>query len=171
MSVNETYFFRDQVLTQCFIKYLHQWTKSENRDLTIWSMGSSSGEEAYTFAMLLDDYGVSSLANAKIRILGFDISTRVLEQAKSGRYQELSLRATNSYYLAKYFKREGESYLLADQIRNAVQFFHFNLAKDIFNQPLIDELIAKNGVPDIILCRNILIYFKKRLALDRKSVV
>lgn len=165
MSVNETYFFRDQILTPYFIKYLLQWTKSEKRDLTIWSMGSSSGEEAYTFAMLLDDYGIFSLANAKIRILGFDISTRVLEQAKSGRYQEPSLRTTTSYYLAKYFNREDKTYLLSPQIRDSAQFFHFNLAKDIFNQVLIDDLVHTYGAPDIIVCRNILIYFKKGVVL------
>lgn len=170
ISVNETYFFRDQLLTKFFIKYLYDFQKSEKKELTIWSMGSSSGEEAYTLAILLDDYGILGDGNYRIRILGFDINTDVLKQAELACFQASSFRATSEYYISKYFKSAQENYILSPGIKESVMFFHFNLAKDLFNNQKMNELIFEHGRPDIIICRNILIYLKKRLSMKIVSV-
>ncbi|MFI3135210.1 MAG: CheR family methyltransferase [Methylococcaceae bacterium] len=150
LTTNETYFFRepqhfDFLRTQLLPK--HPLSKT----LRIWSAASSSGEEAYTLALLLAEY----LPSKQWEIIGTDISSRVLEKAREGLYQLSAAEKIPPVLLKKYCLRgrdEYEGFLLIDPIlRKQVKFQHANLVEDL------PEL----GMFDIIFLRNVMIYFEQ----------
>lgn len=147
LTTNETFFFREPKHFQ-FLReqVLPAWRTGSRR---IWSAASSSGEEAYTLAMVLAEYSPTSTWE----IVGTDISTRVLERARSGHYPMLRTKDIPKEYLVKYClkgidNQEG-TFLIARELRSKVSFIHANLQQ---NQ-------AKLGVFDVIFLRNVMIYF------------
>lgn len=151
LTVNETYFFREQKQLKAFTEEILpelRETKREKR-LRIWSAGCSTGEEPYTIAMLILEYGL--LAGWDIEILGSDINQRVLSAARRGMYRKNSFRCTEPHFLDKYFTEEGGLYTIADRVRQHVSFCSLNLL-DPFKVRFIGRM-------DIVFCRNVLIYF------------
>lgn len=149
LTTNETYFFREaehfEVLKN---EVLAQHPKE--RFFRLWSAASSSGEEAYSIGMVLDDYfGLL----VKWEIFGSDISNRIIAKAKRGLYQAHRIDAIPKAYLKKYCMKgagEYEGFLLVDKIlRNKTRFTEINLTR-----PLPDV-----GQFDVIFLRNVLIYF------------
>ena len=128
------------------------------------SAASSSGQEAYTLAMVLKEEG-AKLAGWKIEILGTDISTEMLEKAKAGLYSQFEVqRGLPIQLLVKYFKKTAEMWQIDPAIRAMVQFREYNLLHDL--KPL--------GQFDVVFCRNVLIYFDqptKTRVLDNMSRV
>jgi chemotaxis protein methyltransferase CheR len=150
LTTNETYFFREPKHFS-FLEHqiLKQW--KGGKTLRVWSAASSSGEEAYSIAMLLDDKaGVHPWS-----VFGSDISTRVLEKARAGHYSLDRTEGIPESYLKKYClkgTREFEGTLLIDKkLRQRVSFEAINLKKSF----------DKIGLFDIIFLRNVLIYFDK----------
>ena len=147
LTTNETYFFReskhfDFLRAEIFPQYT-------GKPIRIWSAASSSGEEAYTLAMLLAD-------NNQIgswEVLGTDISTRILDKARSGLYQATAAEKIPSKLLKNYCLRgigEYEGFLLIDPaLRKQVKFMHANLI----------EKLPDLGVFDAVFLRNVMIYF------------
>ena len=152
---NETYFFRESsqlsVLTQQVLPALKESKLARGeRTLRILSAGCSSGEEAYTIAMLLLESGGFSW-DWDVRITGVDIDARALEAARQGVYRERAFWATEPHLVERYLKRQGDSYLVRDILRKWISFVPGNLLE------LADS--AGGEQFDVILCRNVLIYF------------
>ncbi|MCP3689383.1 MAG: protein-glutamate O-methyltransferase [Gammaproteobacteria bacterium] len=149
LTTNETYFFREAGHFETLkTNVLQQHPKS--RPFRVWSAASSSGEEAYSIAMVLDDFFGSRV---NWEIFGSDISQRIIEKAKRGLYQALRIDAIPENYLQRYCLKgtgEYEGFLLIDKgLRDRTQFAEINLTR-----PLPDV-----GVFDVIFLRNVLIYF------------
>ncbi len=163
MMNNETWFFRDhlpfEALRQVIIPELIA-DRAALRRLNLWSAASSSGQEAYSIAMMIqEEFG--GLPGWSISVLGTDLSSAILERARSGRYSQLEInRGLPAKYLAKYFTREGADWILSSSIRNMVEFRELNLAGPWCNMPRFDA----------VFFRNVLIYFdveKKREMFSR----
>ena len=157
LTTNETYFFREifqlRALTDEVIPDLLQrrGKNSGEKPLRIWSAGCSTGEEPYTVAMLLLETGC--VKGVPVEIIGTDISHRVLQHARRGVYGDSAFRATDEYYRRKYFRHEGDGFRIIDAVRDLVTISHLNLL-DEARAALISRV-------DIILCRNVMIYFDR----------
>ena len=157
ITTNETCFFRNTqqiaALERQFLPELVETKKKIGfRKLRIWSAGSSSGEEAYTFAMLLLEKRATLLKDWVIEIVGTDISEKVLAQAREGVYNNYSVRNMPELYRKKYFKEEtGGTFILAPEAKKLVTFTSLNLYDD-------SRMVFMKSF-DIIICSNVLIYF------------
>ncbi len=157
ITTNETCFFRNvPQLTAMENKFIPEIAAIKSkigfRKLRLWSAGSSSGEEAYTLAMILLEKRASLLKDWIIEIVGTDINETVISQAKEGIYSAYSVRNTPEYYRRKYFKEEaGERFVLSPEIKRMVSFSQLNLYDE--NKMLFMKSF------DFIFCANVLIYF------------
>ncbi len=152
--IAETYFFRDHGQFDLLrLRLLPELIERRRgvKSLRLWSAGCSSGEEAYSLAMLVDLL-LPERDGWEILILGSDIDQTALAKARQGRYGQWSFRMAPPTLQQEYFRREGEEWLLAERIRRMVTF----RAGD-----LIGELCSGGevGAMDLILCRNVFIYF------------
>ena len=151
VTTNETYFFRELTQLRAFeqevLVQLKESAKARRR-LVIWSAGCSTGEEAYTLAILVDKSQL--FTGWDVRIIGNDISRRVLQVARRAVYREASFRAMPPEY-ESYFSNTPEGRSVRADIKNLCHFGHFNL--------LDDARVAMIGRVDAIFCRNVLIYF------------
>jgi chemotaxis protein methyltransferase CheR len=151
VTTNETYFFREASQLRAFEKQVLPQirdTARARRRLTVWSAGCSTGEEVYTLAILIERSGL--FTGWETRVLGSDISRRVLQVARRGVYRESSFRAMPSEY-ERYFMHTPDGRMVIDPIRAKCHFGHFNL--------LDEARVAMIGRVDAIFCRNVLIYF------------
>ncbi len=163
MTNNETSFYRDsepfEALRKIIIPELLTRNSSQ-RQLTIWSAAASTGQEAYSIAMLLEEE-FSGLAGWSVRILGTDISRAALDRARSGLYTQMEVgRGLTPAQLQRHFRKEGTEWRLSENIRSKVEFIHLNLF-----DPWTE--IQRS---DIVLMRNVLIYFeveKKKILLQK----
>jgi len=151
MTTHETLFFRDpavfEMLRAELIPELAK-ARAATRTLRIWSAACSSGQEPYTLAMLLLEAGYGDW---KLEILGTDISTQILDRAAAGNYLQIEInRGLPATLLVKYFQRAGLDWRIKDNIRRMVRFEKLDLRQ---GGPL-------SGPFDLVLCRNVLIYFE-----------
>ncbi|MBI9073620.1 MAG: protein-glutamate O-methyltransferase CheR [Melioribacteraceae bacterium] len=156
ITINETFFFRNQpqldALVSTVVPELMKSPQKLNKSkLRIWSAASSSGEEAYSTAMILNEMIKPKYPNLKIEIIGTDINYQVVETAKNAVYKEYAIRNTPPYYLKKYFKHDSQGYHLDSSIKNMVSFKILNL----FDQSAMRAMTSF----DVIYCANVLIYF------------
>lgn len=152
LTVNETYFFREQNQLKAFSEEILEELKTVNRDrktLRVWSAGCSTGEEPYTIAMLINERG--HFNGWDIEIHGSDINQRVLQTARRGIYRKNSFRTTEPYFMSKYFIEEDGSFKISDTVKKHVNFSYLNLL-DPFKSKFLGKI-------DVIFCRNVLIYF------------
>jgi chemotaxis protein methyltransferase CheR len=152
MVTNETSFFRDkfpfEALRRLVLPELCQRRATE-RVLNIWCGAASTGQEPYSVAMLLHEH-FTAHPGWTTRILATDLSTEVLERARRGCYSQLEInRGLPAPLLVKYFQRKGAEWHLKDEVRNFVDFRPLNLVEAWPRMPRID----------IVLLRNVLIYF------------
>lgn len=156
LTVNETYFFRGEAQMPAFRDEILPELKERNkgtRTINIWSAPCSTGEEPYTLAMLILENG--GFSGWDINILGSDISQRVITSARKGIYRETSFRATEEYFLKKYFRdQEGGGTRISDAAKNLVNLNLLNLF-DPYKTKLVNPM-------DVIFCRNLLIYFSQK---------
>jgi chemotaxis protein methyltransferase CheR len=161
LTVNETYFFREQNQLRAFSEEILDELRVKNKGrktLRVWSAGCSTGEEPYTLAMLINER--RDFADWDIEIHGSDINQRVLQSARKGIYRKNSFRTTEPYIINKYYKKEDGAYKILDSVKKNVNFSCLNL---------LDPYKAKIlGRMDVIFCRNVLIYFDNT---SRKKVV
>jgi chemotaxis protein methyltransferase CheR len=152
LTVNETYFFREQNQLKAFSEEILEELKTVNSDrktLRVWSAGCSTGEEPYTIAMLINERG--HFNGWDIEIHGSDINQRVLQTARRGVYRRNSFRTTEPYFMSKYFIEEDGSFKISDAAKKHVNFNYLNLL-DPFKSKFLGKM-------DVIFCRNVLIYF------------
>lgn len=153
MTVNETYFFREDYQLRCLTSSIlpEIASQSGSRSLRIWSMPCSTGEEAYSIAIHLLEH-FPEVDSYDIEIIGSDIDTKVLAAAERGVYQARSLQHVSEALRQRYFKRlDGESWQVSDELRGSISFTQTNVVERL--QTL------KCGLFDVVFCRNMLIYF------------
>ena len=160
-TVGETYFFRHKecfdIINSDILPKLAETARNEGRnELNIWCAACSSGEEPYSLAMLLDNTGLLQGSQMKINLYASDINQEFLKRAEAGIYSEWSFRELPEEYLHKYLKPLGKNrYELEPRICKKVKFFSYNLLSPEYPAIPFPRL-------DIILCRNVLIYFNKK---------
>jgi chemotaxis protein methyltransferase CheR len=152
MTTNESFFFRDDK------PFLHFRTQALPRlvaarppgsTIRVWSAASSSGQEAYSLAMIVAESS-TLLGGRKVEIFGTDIARDQLARAREGVYSQFEVqRGLPVQMLMKYFRKEDNNWRIADAIRAMAQFREFNLLSDL-------RLLGRF---DIVFCRNVLIYF------------
>lgn len=160
MTINETSFFRDvtpfEALRHTVLPALIE-QKQQERRLRIWSAASSTGQEAYSVAMLLVE-NFPELARWDVKIIGTDISRQVVEYAKRARYRRMEVnRGLRARLLVKYFEREGEEWEVCAKVRALCDFQVANLCAPLPKLPVFD----------LVMLRNVLLYFPQR---DRTCV-
>ncbi|MBT1072470.1 CheR family methyltransferase [Pelotalea chapellei] len=156
ITTNETYFFRNiPQLNALETKLLPEIVETKNkmgfRKLRIWSAASSSGEEAYTMAMILLEKRSTLLKDWIIEIVGTDINETVIAQAKEGIYNAYSVRNVPDIYKRKYIREDNGKFILAPEVKKFVTFNKLNLYDD-------SKMIFMKSF-DFIFCANVLIYF------------
>jgi chemotaxis protein methyltransferase CheR len=151
ITTNETYFFRDLPQLRSFerevVPELHKIAEPK-RSLSVWSAGCSTGEEAYTIAILLARS--HRFTGWNVRVFGNDISRRVVQAARKGIYRGASFRALPPEF-EPYFNKVPEGTAVDPSVRALCHFARFNL--------LDAGSAAMFGRVDAIFCRNVLIYF------------
>jgi chemotaxis protein methyltransferase CheR len=152
MTINETSFFRDwrpfEVLKKQIIPEIIA-KNSVMKTINIWSAASSSGQEAYSLAILIKD-NFPQLASWSVKISGSDVSTEMVERSKTGRYAQIEVnRGMPAPLLVKYFLRTGLDWSVKDDIKRMVEFMPANLAGDWPHLPRMD----------VVMLRNVMIYF------------
>ncbi len=159
MTTNESLFFRDKTpfdqFRETIIPALLQ-ARAATRRIRIWCAAASTGQEPYTLAICLKEMG-QELRGWRVDIVATDLSTEVLEKARSGIFSQFEVqRGLPVLMLIKYFSQVGEMWQIAPEIRGMVKFQPFNLLHDF----------ASLGTFDIVFCRNVLIYFDQETKID-----
>jgi chemotaxis protein methyltransferase CheR len=160
MTINETSFFRDgkpfEALRETILPSLIRQNAAK-RKLRIWSAASSTGQEAYSIAMLICEH-FPELANWDIKIIGTDLSHSVTEYAQRGRYRRIEVnRGLPVRMLVKYLVRDGDEWEVAPRLRSMCEFRYANLCAPLPALPVFD----------LVLLRNVLLYFPQQ---DRSCV-
>lgn len=152
MTVNETSFFRDngpfELMRGELLPALIERRK-EMRRLRLWSAACSSGQEAYSVAMLIREH-FPQLSEWKIEITGTDISAEMVQRARCGRYHRMEVnRGLPVRHLLKYFARVEDEWEVRPEVKRLCSFYQRNLTKGPF---LFEQY-------DGILLRNVMLYF------------
>lgn len=165
MVVNETSFFRDRTPFEIFrAKVLPDLlaARSRARSLRIWCAACSTGQEAYSIAMTLDEEA-RALSGWSIEILAGDVSQTAIDVAKSGMYNQFQVqRGLSVAHLLRYFNRRQEMWTISEHLRTRVRFERMNVLERAF----------RPGEFDVIFCRNLMLYFDatgRRTLLGRLS--
>ncbi len=153
MTVNETYFMREDYQFQCLVDSILPEIirhKKDHSPIRIWCVPSSSGEEPYSVAMYLLERW-AGIQEWDVQIVSSDIDTGILRKARAGLYSVRSVQQVSAHWLKKYFVRIGEDYQICEDLRQAVEFTRVNLTDP--------ENTRSYRNYDVIFCRNLLIYF------------
>ena len=158
MTTNESFFFRDKTPFDHFRRLIMPAllaARRQSRAIRIWCAAAASGQEPYSIAICLREMA-SAIAGWRIEILATDLSGAVLDRARQGLYSQFEVqRGLPIKLLVKYFRRVGEQWQIAPEVRAMVKYRRFNLLADF----------ASLGTFDVIFCPNVLIYFDQ----DTKS--
>jgi len=154
LTTNETYFFRERgqlraLVSEILPELRLQRAERRGTPVSIWSAGCSSGEEPYSIVILALEAGLEP--GVDIRVYASDISQRMLRRARQGVYREVSFRETDPGLREKYFVEKEGLWRISDSVKEHVDFIHLNL--------LDRSKISLLGAMDVILCRNVIIYF------------
>lgn len=156
ITINETYFFRAEQQFEAFEKIIVPEIMELKQGIPapifrIWSAASSTGEEAYTLAIIILERLKPRFPHVTFQILASDINESVIEAARTGIYKEYAVRNIPPAYLNKYFTKQVNTYVLNDQVKRMVKFMNVNLY-DSNQMRMITSC-------DVIFCCNVLIYF------------
>jgi len=159
MTTNETSFFRDahpfEILRTHVLPSLINRRSGERR-LAIWSNACSSGQEIYSIAIILEEH-FPELRDWNVRLIASDLSTRVLNQAREGLYNQTEInRGVPPTMLTKYFQRRGQHWQVSEHLRRKVEFRSLNLIEPF---PMLPAM-------DVVFLRNVLIYFSMETKRD-----
>jgi chemotaxis protein methyltransferase CheR len=152
MTTNESLFFRDakpfDALRQTIFPRLHA-TRPAGIRLRVWSAAASTGQEAYSIAMVAAGLA-GAMPGRQVEILGTDIAREPLERARIGLYTQFEIqRGLPMQMLVKHFVKQGGQFRVSKALRDAVNFKEWNLLSDL----------RALGAFDVVFCRNVLIYF------------
>lgn len=159
LTIGETSFFRNrpqfEALQKAVIPELLE-RRANTRNLRIWSAGCATGEEPYSLAILLRET-IPNIAEWHISILATDINTVFLERARQGIYSSWSFRDNPEDFRMRYFTQEKNRWIINPEIRSMVAFNRLNLV-----EPVYPSLATGTSALDMIVCRNVTIYFDER---------
>lgn len=162
ITINETFFFRFaeqfDVLRRCVLPKLLRERRAK-RQLRVWSVGCSTGAEAHSVSILLRDLLGDAVADWRIGITGTDIDDAAIAVAREARYTSWALRTLGEAERERLFDREGDRWRLKARYRGLARFEHANMMA-----LLDDDAPLQFSEFDIILCRNVLIYFRSDVA-------
>jgi chemotaxis protein methyltransferase CheR len=168
VTTNETYFYRDIPQLETFMQVIVPAVMEANKDskqMRIWSAACSTGDEAYTLAIMLADH--PPLVSWNIEILASDISEAVLTRARAAVYGAHTLRHVPDEPKRKYFVEQKGHFALTPAIKGRVKFMNLNL----YDRPRLKLL---RGL-DVVFCRNCLIYFddkaKHQIVTDMQATL
>jgi chemotaxis protein methyltransferase CheR len=152
MTTNETFFFRDKVpfesLRDVVLPHLFR-QRVARRQICIWCAACSSGQEPYSIAMVLREYFPNYL-DWDIRLIGSDLSTEAIEQARRGVYSEIEAnRGLPEELRNKYLRKRSRDWQLSDELRSMVEYRHINLVTD---WPPLPKM-------DVVFLRNVMVYW------------
>lgn len=154
MTVNETYFFREDYQFRCLVESMLPAIcarKKPGSRIRIWSVPSSSGEEPYSIAIYLLEHW-PQISQWDVELVSSDIDTDILQKARLGCYSPRSVQHVQPALLERYFVRQKNGdYQICDDLRDSVEFTRVNLSE------VTDTRSYRNF--DVIFCRNLLIYF------------
>jgi len=158
MTTNETLWFRDQYPFELLSSKLFPEILEKKKNIKMWSAASSSGQEAYSIAMIASEYQKrKAVLGMNVQITGTDISNTMLEQCKKGVYDTLALsRGLSEERKRLFFERvnDGSGKLqVKSEVKKMTNFKYYNLL----------DSYAMLGKFDIIFCRNVLIYFSSEV--------
>ena len=159
MTTNETMWFRDIYPFEILKKELLPELAKNNAPIKIWSAASSTGQEAYSISMAMSEFQQSNPGKltSNLEIVGTDISQTVVNKAKSGVYDELSVvRGLSPERRDKFFSKKEDDWIINTDIAKRTRFTELNLLSSY-------SLLGKF---DIIFCRNVLIYFSAEMKKD-----
>ena len=155
VTVHKTNFFREnnhfEFLQKNIADVVEQSSAAKfTKEIRVWSSACSTGEEAYTLAMLFKEILPPGM---RAKILATDISPDSIRKALNGTYKFGPEDNITNYYINKYFNKTGDTWSISDAVKNDVTFRLFNLMEPFpFKNPF-----------DIIFCRNVMIYFDKEV--------
>jgi chemotaxis protein methyltransferase CheR len=159
MTTNESFFFRDKIPFDHFRDAIMPSllaARAKEKRIRIWCAAASTGQEPYSLAMILKEMA-AKVAGWRIEIIGTDLSTEVLEKAKTGIYSQFEVqRGLPIQMLVKNFTQIGETWQIAPDVRAMVQYKTLNLLADF----------SHLGRFDAVFCRNVLIYFDQDTKID-----
>ena len=147
LTIKFSEFFRDPAQWDLLEKKVLPELYGSNRRLRIWSAGCAAGEEAYTLAMILDDLGIGEAS-----LIATDIDANALDKARLGVYADKSVNNVRDDRLKKHFNLVGSTYQVNDRLRKKVTFKRH----DLIEEPPPDSNC------DLIVCRNVIIYFTEK---------
>ena len=159
MTTNETMWFRDVYPFEILKKELLPELAATKSPIKIWSAASSTGQEAYSISMATSEFQLANPGKltSNVEIVGTDISQTVVNKAKLGRYDELSvIRGLSPERRTKFFTQSGDEWVMNPDITKRTRFTELNLLN---NYSLLGKF-------DIIFCRNVLIYFSSEMKTD-----
>lgn len=168
LTTNETSFFRDihpfETLKAVVLPELIK-KRDSIKELNIWCAASSSGQEPYTIAMIMHEH-FPELLNWKINFTASDISEKMLDRCRSGKFSQLEVnRGLPATHLIKYFDKDGPAWVIKKRFREMIDFRNINLSREL---PCLPKM-------DLIFSRNVLIYFdvemKKKILKQFKSIL
>ncbi len=145
LTINVTEFFRNPEIFDEFEKIIKKYLDYKN-PLKIWSAACSIGAEPYSLAMMLNE----STPNVNHKIIATDIDNTILDKAKKGEYSEQEVKTIPKTLMNKYFQKEGNNYLINNNIKRMVSFKRHDLILDNYDSNF-----------DVIVCRNVVIYFNQ----------
>lgn len=161
IAVNETFWFRDKSLWEMMESFIlpemiDKLQSGETQKIKIWSAACSYGQEPYSVAMYIDNYlktnAIEGISLSHFDIIATDISQKALKIAEKGQYDSVAIsRGLDEGYKNKYFLNLGKTWNVSEDIKMAVNFQPFNLIEDSYHYFQYD----------LVLCRNVLIYFSK----------
>lgn len=145
ITINVTEFFRNPEFFEVLGISLQEKFKSNIGELKIWSAGCSCGCEPYSLSMLIKEMS----NDYKFKIYATDIDENMLSKARLGKYTKIELRSTENKYINKYFKKVNDEYIVLDNVKQNVNFRKHDMILDTYDTDF-----------DLIVCRNVVIYFK-----------
>lgn len=152
LTINVSEFYRNPEQWDLLVKeFIPELIDKFGSNLNIWSAACSTGDEPYSLVMALSKY----IDLSKIKVHATDIDKQVIETAKRGLYSEKSIANVPPEYIKRFFTQIGKSYQISDEVKRCVDFRQHNLLSDPY---------PKNC--DLIVCRNVLIYFTDEAKRD-----
>jgi chemotaxis protein methyltransferase CheR len=164
LTIGETYFFRHEeqfeALRQTILPDIIRRNASR-RQIRIWSAGCATGAETYSISILLHREFAAELAGWDVSIVGTDINRKFLAQAREGQFGDWTLRGTGEEIKSACFLRSARSWRIRDEYREGIALQYHNLVKHPY-----PSLLHNLAAFDLILCRNVMIYFSHEVIRD-----
>ncbi|MCX7698674.1 MAG: protein-glutamate O-methyltransferase CheR [Candidatus Goldbacteria bacterium] len=153
LTINVTQFFRDPDTFEEIKKNILPNLMRNNNTIKVWSAGCSTGEEAYSIAIMMEEISETlGILNYNYNIVGTDINEKSLYKARLGYYEGRTLDNLSDIRKKKDFNFDGKNYIIKENIKKKVEFLKYNIMEPF-----------KRGYFNIIFCRNVIIYFTREL--------